>query len=37
MKSRYFENVNNTEELRKAYLKLMKINHPDAGGRCRNL
>lgn len=32
MKSRYFENVNNTEELRKAYLKLMKINHPDAGG-----
>lgn len=32
MKKVYFVNVENTEDLRKEYLKLAKANHPDNGG-----
>lgn len=32
MKRLYFVNAENTEDLRKAYLKLAKVNHPDNGG-----
>ena len=32
MKKVYFVNVENTEDLRKKYLKLAKVNHPDNGG-----
>ncbi len=29
---KYFTNINNLEELRKEYKRLVKINHPDNGG-----
>lgn len=32
MKIKYFKDIKDKEELRKAYLRLMKENHPDAGG-----
>ena len=32
MKIRFFKTVNSPEELRKMYLRLMMIHHPDVGG-----
>lgn len=32
MTIRYFKNINTIEELRKEYVRLLKVNHPDNGG-----
>lgn len=32
---KYFENINNLEELRKQYKELLKLHHPDNGGNLK--